>query len=257
MAPATASSVRLGRDVVILPVDDGSARLLDLDGSFHALSRSGYELLAAALQEGPAAAADRVAALYGVEAARVRADLDRLLADLGRKGLIREPGEPAGTHARIRAARACIRTFARSPLARSAGPLLIFARLSFAWFGWSETVAAWAEILPAAPPSATPPDADASERIDARVRTLGARLPGIDCKERALAAWILLAREGVPASLVVGVHLYPLTGHCWCEAGGRTLTDDALYCRAYTPVARYEIGASGFRADFMGAGLPA
>ena len=231
----------------MLPVDDGSARLLDLDGSFHALSRSGFELLQATLEEGPDAAASAIAASYAVDPARIRADLGVLLADLHGKGLIRASGEPVSPSPRARWGGRCIHAFAATPLSGSPAALLVFARLCFATFGWSETVAAWAEVLTnqARPPVRQP---SAVDQIDRRVRSLAARLPGVDCKERALAAWTMLARAGVPATLVVGVHLYPLTGHCWCEAEGWVLTDDALYCRAYTPVACYGIDGPIYRA---------
>jgi hypothetical protein len=60
------------------------------------------------------------------------------------------------------------------------------------------------------------------------------------CKERALCCWALARAAGLAATLVVGLQLFPLAGHCWCEVGSWTLSDDRARCDLYTPVIRYE-----------------
>jgi len=51
---------------------------------------------------------------------------------------------------------------------------------------------------------------------------------------------MLLRSAGVPAKLVVGLDLYPLAGHCWCEVGQHAFSDFPDRCESFTPVIRYE-----------------
>jgi hypothetical protein len=52
-------------DVILVTVADGSARLLDMAGSFHAVPKIGARMLEETLTSGAAAAAARVADDYG------------------------------------------------------------------------------------------------------------------------------------------------------------------------------------------------
>ena len=74
---------------------------------------------------------------------------------------------------------------------------------------------------------------------DALRQTAAGHLLVMACKERALSCWALLRWAGAPAALVVGLDLFPLTGHCWCEVGSRIVTDFEDRCASYMPVARY------------------
>jgi hypothetical protein len=77
--------------------------------------------------------------------------------------------------------------------------------------------------------------------VDEAVRSTVARhLLKVQCKERSLCAWTLLAWAGVPASLVVGVDFYPFVGHCWCTCGEQIVGDDFDFCARYHPVAIYQ-----------------
>ena len=243
--PPPGGGYALASDVVLLTVDDGSARLLDLDGDFHALPAIGAALLRAALAEGIEPAVRHVAAEYDVDPARVRADLIHLLDDLIRRGLVRTPGARRGARLlRAIAARASIDPALR--LIRltcgrriHAALLLICARVSFAVFGWAQTVRTWQACCRSPRLSAQQGHEDAIAAIDAEIRDWAARLPLMACKERALCCWYLLSMRGIPATLMVGVQLFPLMGHCWCEADGRVLTDFSDRCDAFTPIARY------------------
>ena len=119
--------------------------------------------------------------------------------------------------------------------------LLLLARCCFALFGWARTVAAWqTSVWQPEYPVPTVGSDDIIARIDDTVRQRAAHLPLTDCKERALCCWFLLCSMGIPAVLVVGIQVYPLTGHCWCQVGAHVLTDFSDRCDDYTPVIRYE-----------------
>lgn len=121
-----------------------------------------------------------------------------------------------------------------------AAVLLTLAYLCFTFFGWARTVAPWqrcARRLALADGTADPAALDA---VDGAVRDLAASLPlPVACKERALSCWTLARWAGLPATLVVGLDLFPLAGHCWCESGTRTLSDDAQRCALFTPILQY------------------
>jgi hypothetical protein len=117
--------------------------------------------------------------------------------------------------------------------------LLAFAYASVRLFGWSHTVMSWQVCFPSVAASA-PANADAARAADAAIRETAALHPlNITCKERALACWALLHAGGWPAELVLGVDLFPLASHAWCESSGLLLTDDEDRCRRFTPVLRY------------------
>ena len=126
------------------------------------------------------------------------------------------------------------------PSARfQAGAALSLAKLSFAVFGWSATVDAWAKRF-VRRVAATSEAGDAAERIDRTVREASVRnLFGSNCKERALVCTAMARDAGLPAQLVIGVEFYPLEGHCWCEIAGTIISDDPATCRRFVPVFRY------------------
>jgi hypothetical protein len=232
---------QLAPDVVFVLADDASARLLDLSGSFYALSATGAEMLRGVLSNGVEATILDIASQYDLDPSWVRSDLKDLLEKLERSRLVLPPSSRASS-SRLRpaVARAAVALMFRLPVRRSPVALLIFARLCFACFGWSDTVAAWGRMtFRDARRGYTDADLD---RVDLAVRDAAARLPFVDCKERALSAWFLLCCGGIPATLVVGIHWYPLAGHCWCEVGPRKLTDFEDRCGTYQQVARYGPG---------------
>jgi hypothetical protein len=61
----------------------------------------------------------------------------------------------------------------------------------------------------------------------------------VACKERALCSWSLARTAGLRATLIVGIELFPIAGHCWCEVSERPLGDDQGRCDQFTPVARW------------------
>lgn len=238
-------------DVILLAVDDGSARLLNLAGSFHAVSAIGARMLQETLARGPDAAVTRIAQDYDVGPEQVRGDLADFLRSLEKQGLLCSPYRRLSRRrdsfglARLvlRPSLRAAHRLLRSPEAKGRA-LLALARISFALFGWTRTVAVWQDAhahLPAR--QAGERDADTIQALDRAVRAAASSHPvAVACKERALCSWSLARAAGLHASVVVGIALSPMAGHCWCEVGQQTLGEDDPERREYfyyRPVARW------------------
>jgi hypothetical protein len=237
-------------DVVYLPMQDGSARLLDLGGRFYAVSAIGAAMLKEMFERGTAGAAQHLAGQYGVDIRQVHTDLAAFLRDLERRQLLyRRHARP-----RIRRPAPALFSWLLAPLlygvrrgVRSlhaqAWMLLALAHLSCGLFGLTRTIAVWKRCsCPAyGDMSAEAAAAAAPVRaVDAAVRRAAAKhVFQVECKERALCCWVLARAAGVPAALVIGVSGFPVQGHCWCEFGPWTFSDERDWCEMFTPVARY------------------
>jgi transglutaminase superfamily protein/coenzyme PQQ synthesis protein D (PqqD) len=235
-------------DVLFVPVEDGSARLLDMAGGFHSVSGIGARILQETLAHGASAAVTRIATDYGVARQRVQNDLAVFLRELEDQGLLcnrcsrrrRRGAAPGLAPIAIRPALPAAHRRLRSHQTKALA-LLALARLSFALLGWTRTVAVWQEAH-AAFPARKPREADAEtiRTLDSAVRAAAASHPiAIACKERALCSWSLARSAGLQASLVLAIALYPIAGHCWCEVGAQPLGDDNEPCEKFTPVARW------------------
>jgi hypothetical protein len=79
LAPTDAAKVVhwLQPNVIFLLANDGSGRLLNLNGNFYALSTSGARILKELLERSPEEATDHLAFRYGVDAEQVKLDLER------------------------------------------------------------------------------------------------------------------------------------------------------------------------------------
>ena len=235
----------LADDVYLIPAEDGSARLLAMAGSFYAIPPVGTAMLREVLAAGAATAAGRVAAVYGHSLEGVRADLEDFLADLRARGLIVR-GRARG-RSRCLLGTCCLApavflstSVIRRPSVR-AWLTLAVARLSCRLFGLSASVAALGRRCKPGGRDASGAEARANlGAIDRAVRAAAARhLLRMECKERAIACWVLARVERFDPELVIGLNLYPMEGHCWCDAGGLTLSDHLDRCGKFTPVARY------------------
>jgi hypothetical protein len=241
-----AGSYALTPDAALVVMSDGNGCVLDMHGEFYAISPIGAEMLRITLADGPRAASDAIAAKFAADPAQVAADLDALLEDMVRRGIVtRDGAAPSRRRGKLGAgiAAAVVRGLLgilRGPRSR-ATVALAAARISFGLFGWNATVDAWKRRLPERHGTIEQTAADAMVRsIDEIVRARAARMwLDVDCKERALSCLALARLAGLPASLVIGVDFYPLSGHCWCEVGDRVVSDDPANCRRYLPVFRY------------------
>jgi hypothetical protein len=122
------------------------------------------------------------------------------------------------------------------PLRVRTWTLLSAARAAIRMFGWNDTRRAWLD-LPERTRAAKGVDQAA---ISEAVRRVAARhLFGVSCKERSLCCWALCRTAGISASVVLGISLFPLASHCWCESAAGCLTDFPDRCESFTPVLKY------------------
>jgi hypothetical protein len=237
----------LGPNVVLIPLADGTAGLVDLDGSAFHLSETASLMLHGVLASGEEETSDRIAVEHGTHFDKVRGDLTALLATLRARGLIRLSGErrpdvKLGSAIAITICYPALRIAGRIRSQRlKALMLLPLARLCFGLTGWVRTVEVWRECLTHLPIRTGNLEQEwLTNAVESAIRPLAARLPLISCKERALCCWFMLNAAGVSARLVMGVQFSPFSGHCWCEVQERILADSAEDCKAYKPVSCYD-----------------
>jgi hypothetical protein len=247
--PGHTGEYTLGPDVILVLVHDGTARLLDMDGRFYAVSAIGAEMLQESLEQDSEAAVNKMVAQYGEGAQRVRRDLADFLQQLEKRRLIKR----RGSIGRRRALYPPLPFVVLAPsfrfiqhnvhsLKAKAWSLLTLARFSFYLFGWARTIAAWQQYYHNLSYSGSAPHAEETAKaVDEVVRTMAAQhLFDMGCKERSLCCWALLRSAGLPATVVLGINLFPLASHCWCESSSLTLSDYQDQCEKFTPVMRYE-----------------
>jgi hypothetical protein len=233
--------IRLGPDAALVLDPNGSSAVLDMNGEFYGISAIGALMLKGALACGRRMTAQILAKRFGVEPSRIAADLDRLIDDLHKRGVVegRSASKAIGQDAGARFAAALLAgvfRITRRNRPRAAASLAL-SRLSFALFGWKATIGAWRVRFPESEGVVEPAKA---REIDNVVRRVSARnWIGADCKERALSCFSLARAAGLPASLHIGIALYPLGGHCWCKIGDHLVSDDAERCDKFLPVFRY------------------
>ena len=81
------TTISLTRGVTTAPVDDGLT-LFGVDGTVYHLNATGAAVLAALTGGGVDHAVDVLAARYGLTVERARTDVDVLLADMAKRGLV-------------------------------------------------------------------------------------------------------------------------------------------------------------------------
>lgn len=108
---------RLAPEVIFAGLGDGTARLLDMSGSFFALSESAARLVESALRLPMKKASATVAAEFGADALEVERDLHDLVDELCRRGSLRPAAEPAKERGRRRWAGALLYPLLRAVLA--------------------------------------------------------------------------------------------------------------------------------------------
>ena len=252
----TKSDYLLAPDVIFFRIQDGSARLLDLGRDFYSISQTGAQMLNETLRVGTVTAAVRIATEYHAELSHVQDDLHAFLHDLEEKRLIYRTERSRGLsgHKGVPLLIPLLRCISVCPfsLERKTWALLTLASVSICLFGWPKTIASWQDYLGGtqghiptqkhAPGSATTELEQSMRDIDKVVRTVAAHhLFHIECKERALSCMWLLCSAGFSAKLVLGVNLFPLECHCWCEVGQFVLSDDQDRCEQFTPILSYEL----------------
>jgi hypothetical protein len=231
----TGPDFRLGPDVIFVLVDDGTGRLIDLNGGVYAIDQTAVQLVHTTLIHGRAVAIDVLAHKFDVPIERLSSDLDTLLRCLYRERLT---GHRSGLKVFRPALRGVTETVVTAILSHGQGTrmqthlLLALARLSFFVLGFSTTIRAWSRAVLRAKSARLSADA-----VCELVRSVGASHWLVaECKERALCSWALLGASGATADLVLGISLYPLRGHCWCALDGEIVADDPERCALFEPV---------------------
>jgi hypothetical protein len=247
---ANAVEYALAPNILFLVALDDTGRLFDLDGNFYAVTTTGAQMLRETLEHGTAMTAQRIASQYGVDTQRVQSDLEIFLQELQRHRLLRHstserscspPRRPAATLSPLLFAPA-LHLVHRGfhSLKTRTWALLILARLSLGLFGWNQTVATWLQCHPMVGKHWPASEKETVQAIEETVRAVtAAYVFGVSCKERSLCCWALLRAAQVPAALVLGINLFPLASHCWCEVGSTIVTDFPDRCAQFTPVLRY------------------
>lgn len=241
------TELEYGRDVIHVSCPDGTARLLNLNGEFYAISEIADIMLRQSLSHGPLAAAQEISKRYGTALPEVQTDLDHFLNEVIRVGLIRRRSVSRKCSASkalallILAPAFYVAHHAPLPLNARAWILLAITHYSLRLFGWTRTREFCKRFHETPDPRLSQGLWERTVTVtQATVRAVAAKhLLRVDCKERSLCCWTLLRTAGLPASLVIGVRLFPLLGHCWCESNS-TLSDDREECEQFTPVVQYK-----------------
>jgi hypothetical protein len=240
--PST-SEWALAAETAFVLLEDGSGRILNLEGSFYALTPTAARMLSEALSLDTAQAAQHIVDTYGIAPGRARGDLTSFLDGLHSQKLIQR-NYPALTRGGANPSRWLLRIMKYNDLLSRSTESRCWALLALAYIairriGWPRTVATFRAFHEAAATDSVP--APSVEAIAAVVRsvTAGHLLP-VNCKERSLTCWSLLKATGRSARLVIGVDFYPFASHCWCETDGNVVADFADRCEMYRPVFIYD-----------------
>ena len=210
-------------------------------GGFHAVSAVGARMLQETLANGAAAAATRIAEDYGVARGQVQDDLAVFLRDLQKQGLpvnaIVGVAGPWVRRARCSGLPSARRIDFCGPLISGPAPC---------WDGPASPSPCSAGRQPLRPGRRRMrtfrPDkrGGATQKLSRRsTGPCALPLPAIPspwrAKNAALCSWSLARVAGLDASLIVGIELFPMAGHCWCEVAARPLGDDQDRCDRFTP----------------------
>lgn len=248
--------LQLGKSILILDAGGTGIRLIDLDGAAAALDGNSADWLNHLLREGTEPTARWVAQHFQVSPEIAEADVHQFASQLQAGGFL-EPIRSGGRsswsvrsmtkHLRQLAARVLVGSGLRvlrrwSNRGTQAWWLLLLARWSVRWFGWTATVATWKRCLPMTDRGLSVEQRQALAReLDELVRSTAARhWFNVECKERGLTCWGLGRWLGVPVQLVIGFETSPFGGHCWTECeDGSVISDNPEFCRSYQPAVRY------------------
>lgn len=231
-------SYRLRTDVYFDYQQDDIAVLMDMRrGQFFALDEFAVEYLQRLLKSGFEATCQQMSGRFGQPIDRMRQDLRRLVERLLHHGLLEyaQPHQPRLPHC----------TFSN------------FGKMVLVWcalrvVGWSRTLSmirflTGRSMQSSSHSTVSRAEATASvltvlDQTDRVVHGIGQRIwLNVACKEKAILCWWLLAEANVNSAIVVGYRTDPFLAHTWVEALGRTLTDDEINCRCFSPIATFPL----------------
>jgi hypothetical protein len=247
--PPHADRYRLGPDVLVLVIDDGTGRVMDLGGAHFAITESATSILLGTLRDGADRACRSMAATTGAPLERVRVDAGALLGELDDARILLYGGQtPDAASRRDRLTESTARAALRRWLGRGRGTESTAWRLiALAWatthaLGWASTVRWWRDEVEAAVARHDGQQGPGVDAITAATASVVARHPlPVACKERALCAYTLTRQAGLPARLVLGASVFPFASHVWCESEGRVVGDRLEDgCDQFDPVLTYD-----------------
>jgi hypothetical protein len=241
----------LDADVLLLLVDDGTSRLLDLNRFFLALDcESTSEIRAGLGQElcHSIVSSAQPAGRPAREAKRSTATSDLhspLMEELLRKGVVVRRG----------GARRGVRLFPEwLGLPRWLRSLRIGSSRrpsNLGFWGWGRLglMIHWAglgrTIRAAVEAAASEGESFASNRSladllserDGLIRHAARSGWPVTCKEKAIAAFLYARANGFRPQMVLGVDLFPFRAHLWCECDGEVLSDPPEECHEFAVAA--------------------
>jgi hypothetical protein len=239
----------LAEDIVWLKAEDGSSRLFDMERSSYGLNESATRMLDGVLNGTVDETISNLANDFQVDQSTIKFDLVELIGRLASSELIVLNG---GTRSKdknilhLLISGTCHLIFRGiilpvSKIQTEASLTLSVLRMFVRFSSLSQLVAILDGYLPAGNSSA---DHSEEERIvdeveSAVISSVRGLLLETACKERALCCWFMLRRRGVPATLVVGVTLNPVSGHSWCRYGERIVGDTIERCCDFTVIWRH------------------
>ncbi len=241
----------LGEDVLWLLVDDGTSRLLNLNGLFLALDReSTREIRLVLLGKGPVADSS-----IGEDAEPTQDVAQRRsesvnqpipwMKELLEKGMVVRRG---GARRGVRSfpewlgLPRWLRSLRIGSLRRpSALGFWGWARLGLMirWAGLGRTIRAAIEAAASEGESfaANRSLADLLSERDGLIRHAARSGWPVTCKEKAIAAFLNARANGFRPQMVLGVDLFPFRAHLWCECDGEVLSDPPEECHEFAVAA--------------------
>lgn len=231
----------LAPEVAFVLAPDGSGRLFDLADFFYVVSPVAARMLELALSRDGETAIDILSQSYRIDKNTIRHDYVVLLRDLEKRRLITLRSAQRQSHfSKTRGfplvLPQLLLLIRRFPLRARAWVLMVLAYAMLGLWGWNRTVKAWLQAHHAL----VPYPGNGADTIHLVLRAVAARhLLPINCKERSLSAWSLCAMEGIPASITIGISLFPLASHCWCETATKCLSDFNDRCEGFSPLIVY------------------
>jgi hypothetical protein len=144
-----------------------------------------------------------------------------------RRSIRMRPSVDAG--AVVRRPVALARVLALSPIQRSmlrhAFPVVLGVRMAL-WFVPVRRILGYAAARSASADRTSPNAVLSAASIAWSVRVVSRRIPGASCLTQAISGQILLARQGIPTTLHLGMARSPEEGmraHAWLDCQGQTV----------------------------------
>lgn len=238
----------LGENVILLQVKDGTARIIDLDGEYHAISVTAALILLETLKNGSQKVAERLANEYSIELSQAQEDVRFFLQYLTDKRIIyhletSKEQDKINKYNLLFFLEFLLKLINRSSInfEIKVWIILSLAYFSFRLLGWTKTIKVWQHSFSSTIIVNVQEKDKFINAVDLAIHNVTPyHLLNIECKERALCSWWMLCFAGIPAKLTLGVDLFPLSSHCWCEVGKNIVGDNKEWREWFTPVFSWE-----------------